>query len=54
VKAEALDLASELGAQQTVNPETTALPAEIDAITDEAGAEKLEHREIEGRAVITP
>ncbi|WP_430506513.1 NAD(P)-dependent alcohol dehydrogenase [Haloparvum sp. PAK95] len=41
VKAEALELASDLGAQQTVDPEATDLPAELDAITDGAGAEQV-------------
>ncbi|MGZ0748195.1 NAD(P)-dependent alcohol dehydrogenase [Haloparvum sp. AD34] len=41
VKAETLELASDLGAQQTVDPEATDLPAELDAITDGAGAEQV-------------
>ena len=41
VKEEALDLASDLGAHRTVNPEATTLPEAVDAITDEAGAEQV-------------
>jgi D-arabinose 1-dehydrogenase-like Zn-dependent alcohol dehydrogenase len=41
VKDEALDLADELGAHHTINPRTDDVPAEIEAITDGAGAEQV-------------
>ena len=41
VKPEALDLASQLGATQTVNPRDENLVAEIDALTDGTGAAQV-------------